>query len=165
VCGRDNPHGLQLQLQVDDVTGVVAVEVNFSRNHIGFIDVVHGGAIATVADEAMVWAATWAGKRFCLCGELSVRYLKPAMPGVAYRFEATVESKRSRLITTTCRVVDANGVEIATATAKYLPLSVDLHAKVVETFLREDQTVETARSLAVVPSPGIPGEKGPEANA
>ena len=159
VCGRDNPHGLQLQLFVDDASGVVNVDVTFSRNHIGFIDVIHGGVIATVADEAMVWAATWAGKRFCLCGELSIRYLKPATPGVAYRFEATVESKRSRLIATTLRVLDPNGIEIATASAKYLPLAASHHAKVVETFVDEPDSRSTARSLAgAVPSPGTPGE-------
>jgi acyl-coenzyme A thioesterase PaaI-like protein len=147
VCGRDNPHGLHLQLHVDDVTGVVSVDVTFSPDHVGFIDVVHGGAVATVADEAMVWAATWAGKRFCLCGEMSVRFMKPTTPGVAYRFEAMVESKRSRLITTTCRVLDPNGVEIATATAKYLPLPAEQHARVVKTFVSESISDEAATAL------------------
>ena len=148
VCGRDNPRGLRLQLYVDDATGVVSVEATFSRDHVGFSDVIHGGAIATVADEAMVWAATWAAKRFCLCGELSVRYLKPANPAVAYRFEATVEAKRSRLLTTSCRVFDETGEAIATAAAKYLPLSTDLHADVVKTFLVEDVSAEAAKALS-----------------
>lgn len=146
-CGRDNPHGLKLELFVDDETGDVHVDAAFSPQHVGFTDVVHGGAIATVVDEAMVWAATWAGKRFCLCGELSVRYLKTASAEVTYRFEATVESKRSRLITTTCRMSNDAGELIATATGKYLPLTAEQHQEVVKTFLVEEGSSTTAHTL------------------
>ena len=37
--------------------------------------------LATVLDEAMVWSATWAGKRFCVAGELNTRFRAGASPG------------------------------------------------------------------------------------
>ena len=68
VCGRDNPHGLHLSLHVDPDSGIVTVDFIPLAEHIGFEGIIHGGVLATVLDEAMVWAATWAGRRFCVCG-------------------------------------------------------------------------------------------------
>src|SRR5437870_11277091 len=70
VCGRDNPLGLKLALFIEDSTGEVHVEFLPRPQHIGFEGIIHGGALATILDEAMVWAATWHGRRFCLCGAM-----------------------------------------------------------------------------------------------
>jgi len=53
VCGRENPQGLHLHLDVDEETGVVRCEFTPLGTHIGFEGVVHGGILATVLDEAM----------------------------------------------------------------------------------------------------------------
>src|SRR4051812_17649018 len=100
VCGRLNPHGLHLSLRVDLESGVVTTELTPSGDHIGFEGIVHGGVLATVLDEAMVWAATWAGKRFCVCGELNVRYRQSAGVGEGLVVVAKVEEARRKLITT-----------------------------------------------------------------
>ena len=147
-CGRDNPRGLQLSLYVDEITGGVTTDAALAGEYIGFVDVLHGGIIATVADEAMVWAATWSAKRFCLCGELNIRYRKPARPGQPYRFEASVVASRPRLINTACRVLDAAGNVIADGSAKYIPVPPEEHAKVVATFLPEDASAQAARALS-----------------
>ncbi len=60
--------------------GVVETRFLPAIEHVGFEGIVHGGAIATVLDEAMVWAASWHGKRFCVCGEMSVRFRQSAGP-------------------------------------------------------------------------------------
>src|SRR3954467_11446620 len=121
VCGRDNPHGLKLDLHVDPESGVVGVEFTPRREHIGFEGVGHGGVIATVLDEAMVWCATWAGRRFCVCAELTTRFVKEAAVGRALIVQTKIESNRSRLITTSAEVRDAETEEtVATGTAKYI---------------------------------------------
>src|SRR5688572_20740115 len=104
VCGRDNPSGLGLSLFVDPASGVVRLAYTPRAVHIGFEGVVHGGVLGTVIDEAMVWAATWAGKRFCLCGEMTVRYSAPAAVGRELLVEARVESARPRLIQTAAEI-------------------------------------------------------------
>src|ERR1700710_2015642 len=81
VCGQANPLGLKLHLFVDPASGVVSVEFTPRVEHIGFEGIVHGGVVATVIDEAMVWAATWGGRRFCVCGEMSVRFRQSAQVG------------------------------------------------------------------------------------
>ncbi|HLL89220.1 MAG TPA: PaaI family thioesterase [Tepidisphaeraceae bacterium] len=123
-CGRENPHGLRLELAVDD-GGVVTTAFTPGPHHIGFVGVAHGGVQAVVLDEAMVWAASWAGKRFCYCGELAIRYRRPARVGVPLAVTAKVDVHRSKLLTTSATITDADGNVVATATAKYVPLPGD----------------------------------------
>ncbi len=146
VCGRSNPHGLHLSLFVD-AEGMVRTMYTPRPEHIGFSGIVHGGALATVLDEAMVWAATWSYKRFCYCAEMTVRYKMPARVGMALRAEATVESARPRLTTTVGRLYSPDGAIICEATAKYVPLPTGENAAMVATLVDEPHTVDTARAL------------------
>lgn len=147
VCGRENPHGLRLSLFVEPASSIVRVEFAPREHHIGFEGIVHGGAIATVVDEAMVWAATWAGKRFCVCGEMTVRFRQNARVGQLLRCEARVENIRARLVQTSCQVSDAAGQVYATGSGKYVPVSAEHHRSVVETFARSESTAAAAAAL------------------
>jgi acyl-coenzyme A thioesterase PaaI-like protein len=85
---------------------------------------VHGGAIATLADEAMTWAASWSGKRFCVCGELTLRYRRSAALARPMQIQARVLSARPRLIQTTCQITDlADATLLASGAGKYVPMS------------------------------------------
>lgn len=150
VCGRSNPHGLKLDLQVDESTGIVHTTFSPNEHHIGFEGVVHGGLIATVVDEAMVWAATWAGRRFCLCGEMTIRFREPARVRETLRVEASVDVKRSKLITTSSRVVNAAGKLVAQASGKYVPISAEEHVRVTTTFVYDPETVQSSDRLQSV---------------
>lgn len=147
VCGRQNPHGLRLSLHVDEGTGIVSTQFVPRPEHIGFEGIVHGGVIATVVDEVMVWAATWAGKRFCVCGELSLRFRRSAEVGQSLHVKAKVESHRSRLIQTSATVLDANGDLLATGSGKYVPLSPEQNRAFVKTIVDDAQTEPTTRRL------------------
>ena len=140
VCGRQNPHGLRLSLHVEESTGVVTVEFSPRPEHIGFEGIVHGGVLATVLDEAMVWAATWAGKRFCVAGEVSVRFRRSAGIGQRLRVETRVESSRPRLLQTSGTVTDGAGALVAEATGKYVPVSPKRNRHVVATLVDEPST-------------------------
>jgi uncharacterized protein (TIGR00369 family) len=137
VCGRENPHGLHLSLHVDSDTGVVTADFVPLPQHIGFEGIIHGGVLATVLDEAMVWAATWAGRRFCVCGELNCRFRQSAAVGVPLRVQASVESVRSRLIETTGSIIDSAGAIYTSATGKYVPVPPRRNAHVVGTLVPE----------------------------
>ena len=148
VCGRDNPHGLRLDLLVDRETGVVRVEYTPRREHIGFEGVVHGGALATVLDEVMVWAATWAGRRFCVCAEMTTRFRREARVSEALSIEAKVESNRPRLIATTAVVRDASsGETVATASGKYVPVPPERNRAFVQTLVPHEDTEPAAQVL------------------
>jgi uncharacterized protein (TIGR00369 family) len=145
-CGPANPHGLHLALFVDPA-GTVHTEYTPRPEHIGFQGVLHGGVLATVVDEAMVWCATWSGKRFCLCGELCVRYRAPAAIGQPLSVVARVESGRPRLILTTAEVRDAAGTLVAEATGKYVPLPPQRNREFVATLLDNPEAAPAIQQL------------------
>src|SRR5437016_14646959 len=147
VCGRDNPLGLKLSLFVDDSTGEVHVEFLPRPQHIGFEGIIHGGVLATVLDEAMVWAATWHGRRFCVCGEMTIRFRKAAEVNRRLIIRASVESARTRMIQTSGQVLDEVGELIASASGKYFPLPQERHEAFVATLVDEPSTARAAKIL------------------
>src|SRR6476661_8650552 len=81
VCGESNSIGLNLRFETDG--HIVQTHFRPRAEHVGFKQVVHGGIIATLLDEIMVWACAVQTKRFAFCAELNVRFLKPLQPGAA----------------------------------------------------------------------------------
>lgn len=53
-CGQDHPKGLRLRFTGPDQDRIRS-EFEISTDHTGLGDIVHGGVVATVFDEAMVW--------------------------------------------------------------------------------------------------------------
>jgi len=139
-CGPQNPHGLRMLLDVDSQTGQVEADFVADESHFGFVGIVHGGVIATMLDEAMAWAATWAARRFCFGAELNVRYRSPAPVGRRLRIRADVAASRPRLIQCTGQVVEESGTLIATAEAKFMPLPLDRHMQFVNTLVPTPQS-------------------------
>jgi acyl-coenzyme A thioesterase PaaI-like protein len=147
VCGPVNPHGLRLSLFVDSADGTVRTEFTPQLAHIGFEGVLHGGILSTVFDEAMVWAATWSGRRFCLCGELNVRFRAVAAIGQVLAITAKIDTSRPKLIQTRAMAHDAAGGLIAEATGKYVPLSPERNRAFVKTLLDQPATAPAAAEL------------------
>ena len=139
VCGRDNPHGLHLDLHVEPTTGVVSTDFTPNAYHIGFEGIIHGGVLATVLDEAMVWAATWSGRRFCVCAEMTVRYLRIAAVSQPLRVEARLTSDR-KVIQCAGLIRSAGGETIALATGKYIRVSPERHRDFVATLVESVAT-------------------------
>jgi uncharacterized protein (TIGR00369 family) len=147
VCGRSNPHGLKLSLHVDPADGSIHTHFAPTPQHIGFESIAHGGVLATVLDEAMVWAATWRYRKFCLCAEMSVRFIRPVSIGQPLTIIAAVESYRPRLTTTVGRILDPQGQLLAESSGKYMPMPESNHRAVVASFIEESATVVAAAML------------------
>ena len=147
VCGRDNPHGLGLDLYVDEGSGLVRCKFTPTEHHTGFEHIVHGGLLATVVDEAMVWTATWRARRFCLCGEMTVRFRQGAAPGQMLNVEAIVDYSRPKLIETSAKIFDASGRLLTTASGKYIPLTPEQHQAALRSFIDKPETAAAARFL------------------
>jgi acyl-coenzyme A thioesterase PaaI-like protein len=148
VCGRQNPFGLKLSLFVDTDSGIVSVDFSPRAEDIGFDGIVHGGMLATVIDEAMVWAATWSGRRFCVCGEISVRFKRPARVGEPLRLEARVEFARPKLISTMATVRSPDRTVVCAGEGKFVPMSREESDKVISTFIEDESTREAAAFLS-----------------
>jgi len=146
VCGRDNPHGLHLTSLVGIETGDVSTTFIPAPHHIGFESIIHGGVLATVLDELMVWTAIWASKKACVAAELSLRFVQKAGVGQPLHASAKIARQRSRVIETSAELYDGS-VLICTATGKYVPLGGEETAAFLKTLVDEPATLETARLL------------------
>jgi len=134
VCGEANPIGLRLRFETDGK--VVRAEFCPKVEHIGFKGTVHGGIIATLLDETMVWACAIQTKRFAYCAELKVRYVLPVRPDVPVIATAElVENRRGKIFTTQGELRDRANVLLATATAKYLPVPGELAVDLLTDFV------------------------------
>lgn len=120
VCGESNPAGLNLRFETDGQ--VVHSRFVPRREHVGFKTVVHGGLIATVLDEVMVWACAVQTKKFAYCAEMSVRFLNPLTPGREVFAVGELVRNARRLFEAKGEIRDAAGVVYATSTGKYLPI-------------------------------------------
>ena len=117
-CGDRNPIGLHLAFATTS-GGVIAQFVPLLE-HQGFENVIHGGIIATVLDEAMAWATAAAGA-WAVTGDMRIRFRAPLSVGQSTTVIASIEQRRARLITATATLSrDDNGETIATATGSFL---------------------------------------------
>ncbi len=121
VCGESNPIGLKLRFETDG--RVVQTRFTPRPEHVGFKQVVHGGILATLLDEVMVWACGVQTKRFAYCAELTVRFLNPLRPGEeVLAIGELVANRRDRIFDAKGEIKDASGKLLAAATGKYLPI-------------------------------------------
>lgn len=121
VCGESNAHGLNLRFE--SVGEEVRSRFTPRAEHIGFKNVTHGGILATVLDEIMVWAVAVRTRRFAYCAEMTVRFLQPSKPDVELLVVAElVANRRNKLFEAKAELRDAAGAIYATATGKYLPV-------------------------------------------
>ncbi|MFA6543788.1 MAG: PaaI family thioesterase [Limisphaerales bacterium] len=121
VCGESNAHGLKLRFHSDGQK--VHTRFTPSAEHIGFKGVTHGGILATVLDEIMVWAVAVGTRRFAYCAEMTVRFQQPAKPDAELAVSAELTAnRRDKIFEAKAELRDAAGQIIATATGKYLPI-------------------------------------------
>jgi uncharacterized protein (TIGR00369 family) len=121
VCGESNASGLKIRFETDGK--VVLAHFHARADHVGFKGTIHGGIIATVLDEIMVWACAVQTRRFAYCAELNVRFAIPLRPGQEVFASAELTSnRRNKLFEAKAELRDDAGVVLATATGKYLPV-------------------------------------------
>jgi acyl-coenzyme A thioesterase PaaI-like protein len=121
VCGESNPLGLKLRFETDG--HLVRARFVPRPEHVGFKQTVHGGLVATVLDEIMVWACAVQTKRFGYCAELNVRYVSPLRPQEpAVATAELVANRRDRIYEAKAELHTGAGQLLASAAGKYLPI-------------------------------------------
>ncbi len=114
-CGKENADGLHLEF---DYTGEqVRTTLAFPRKFQGYSNMVHGGLISTVLDEAMVTLLNRMGN-FAVTAELSVRFLSPLSVGQTVTVTANLVEARGRVFRTAATATLADGTRIATGEAR-----------------------------------------------
>ena len=92
VCEKENPKGMHLSFQKKGNE----VYARFSLPHYyqGYENVVHGGIIALILDEAMAYLQS-AEERF-LTGKLTVKYHSPLFCGEEVEVKARIKEEKRR---------------------------------------------------------------------
>lgn len=118
VCGEDNPAGLKVRFDINE-SGRTAVGRFLPRKeHEGYENIVHGGVIAAVLDEAMVKLAWHCGIP-AVSAEITVKFKAPAAPGDDLRVFSRIKNAAGRLIEAEA-TVSRGPVVVAEATGKLL---------------------------------------------
>jgi uncharacterized protein (TIGR00369 family) len=117
VCGEKNPSGLKLKFRMDADRGESEADVMFPERFQGWEKVVHGGLLATVLDEAMIYAAGSKGL-LCVSVEITVRFIKPARTGETYRLSGRVIGTKRKITFAESEIVDGDGKPVARASGK-----------------------------------------------
>ncbi len=134
VCGESNPFGLKLRFETDG--RMVQTRFVPGVEHIGFKGVVHGGIMATVLDEIMVWACAVPTRKFAYCAELTVRYLQPVAPGAEIVVTGElVANRKNRIYEAKAAACTVANVTLAEATGKYLPIKATNLAELARDFV------------------------------
>lgn len=159
VCGLANPLGLNLGFAREG-DGVLA-RYRPRPEHAGFQDVVHGGLVATVLDEAMVWAIGVRLGLFTYCAELSVRFRRPAPPDaeLTVRGELTGQP-RKKLVLARAELRDPAGVLLAEAAGKYVPLPPEAQRALWADFVGDTQVLPGGGPSPALASPPVTAPRG-----
>lgn len=115
-CGAANPHGLHIHFE--EHGGTVRAEFIPEEWQQGWQNVVHGGVISTLLDEAMAYCLFFRGE-FGVTARLDVRYRAPARAGDRLRVEARVVRAVRRVMDTEAVVYRGDEI-LAEATARFL---------------------------------------------
>jgi len=117
VCGEKNPNGLHVRFSFQD--GKVLADFVPQKIHQGYKDIIHGGIISTLLDEAMVKAALMQGMP-AITAEITVRFKNPLMSGEKAIVEATIIKMNKRIIETSANIKKTDNTLIAEGHAKLL---------------------------------------------
>ncbi len=122
VCGKENPYGLQVNLEVKGTGAEVYIECTPPEHMQGWKNILHGGIISTLLDEAIthIGIGTYGGP--AVTAQLEVRFRNPVPTGVKLYVSAERIKMSRRLIEAKAMVILGDSTVIATGTGKVMPV-------------------------------------------
>src|ERR1700694_3190033 len=89
------------------------------RGFAGWADILHGGVVATLLDEAMAHAAIAAGVR-AMTAKLEIRFRKPAPVGTPLTLEGTIVHRRGKVLDAEAVLTDGAGTVYAEGRSRFI---------------------------------------------
>ena len=114
-CGQNNPIGLKLKFEKDG--NGVRTEFTPAEHHQGWPGILHGGIISCLLDEAMSYAAQFAGLK-CLTAKMEIRLMRPALITKSLVVTGRIVRHTRRLLNSEARLSLLDGTVVAEALAK-----------------------------------------------
>ena len=134
VCGDKNIKGLQTKWYVKG--NKVFSSFCADAGYVGYENVIHGGILSALLDEAMIWAAFAETEQFGVTAELSIRFLKPLHIGERCRIEGWVTENKTRIWIVYARIIIESGEVLAKGMGKVIPLSIEQNIYFKKTILK-----------------------------
>jgi uncharacterized protein (TIGR00369 family) len=119
ICGKQNPMGLGLGFS--SIGDKVVAEFTLQKKFQGYKDIIHGGIVAAILDEAMIKALLTKDIQ-AMTAELTVRFKAPLMAGEKALVEAGVLKVRKNLVETSAVIKKPDSTIVAEGTAKLIVL-------------------------------------------
>lgn len=118
VCGPANPIGLGVQFRVED--DVCRGEFTPGAQHMGYINVTHGGIVFSLLDDVMAnWL--WLQGEQSFTARADIRYRAELPIGTAVLLEGRCLKRKARLVQMEGKVIGAsNDFVYAEATASFM---------------------------------------------
>jgi len=113
-CGQNNPIGLKLNFGWDGKTA--RAEFTPTKLYQGWSEVVHGGIIMCILDEAMAYAAKFEGMT-CITARIQVKLKRPTLIDEPLIITSSVTKKSRRLVETKADISLTDGTSVAESTA------------------------------------------------
>ena len=128
MCGLDNPAGVRAPFySMED--GSVVTLFRYREEHQSYPGRVHGGLITAMLDELglrALWAKEGGEFTYGVTTSLETKYRKPVPYDVDLVGRGSVIKESDHFLTASCTISNADGLLLASATVKYIKLSVDL---------------------------------------
>ncbi len=115
VCGPKNPIGLKLDFSFNGNT--ISTEFVPKKEHQGYMNIVHGGIIATLLDEVMVKLAI-ALDMPAVTARMDIRLKKALNVGEKITVSAEIISTTRKVLEAYAKAVTGDGVIIAESSGK-----------------------------------------------
>jgi len=119
VCGKKNPIGLKLDFSFDGKT----IKTDFipQKEHQGYFNIVHGGIISTLLDEAMVKLAIEMGMP-AVTAHMDIRLKKALNVGKKITVQAEILRDTKKILEVYAKAVTEDNVVVADATGKLMKI-------------------------------------------
>lgn len=116
VCGPKNDHGLKLNFVLSG--DILKTRFKTEKKYQGWTDIIHGGVLALILDEAMgclLWIKGIPG----VTAEFTVRYKEPVDVGDELEFTSRIIEDKGRIKILSAEAKKSDGTIAAKASGKY----------------------------------------------
>ncbi len=122
-CGKENPFGLQVHPDISPDGMQVKIECVPPEHFQGWANIVHGGILSTLLDEAITYVGIANFDGPAVTAQLDIRFKNPARAGQKLLVTANRLKAGNRLIEVVAEIKLQDGTQIAEGTGKVMKVA------------------------------------------
>lgn len=119
-CGKENPVGLQVNPDITADGRQVKIECTPPDHFQGWANVIHGGILSTLLDEAITYVGIASFDGPAVTAQLEIRFKKPAMAGEKLIVTAKRVKMSKRLVEVKAHIDSEQGERIVEGSGKVM---------------------------------------------